>query len=98
MAKPDLATVPSFYHNYINQVKQDELPEALKQTTGEAVSFFKSIPRKKWGHRYAEDKWSIKEIVQHIIDGERIFCYRALRFARKDDTELSSFDENKFAA
>lgn len=98
MAKPDLSTVPPFYHNYINQVKQDDLKDALKDTTKEATTFFKAIPKKKWGHRYAEGKWSVKELVQHIIDAERVFSYRALRFARKDETELPSFDENKFAA
>ena len=58
----------------------------------------KNIPDEKWDYRYAEGKWTIKELVQHIIDAERIFCYRALNFARKDRSELPGFDENEFAA
>ena len=98
MAKPELSTVPEYYHKYINQVEQEDFNDALKQTTKDGIDFFKSIPKKKWTYRYAEGKWDLKEMLQHIIDAERVFCYRALRFARKDATELSSFDENTFAA
>lgn len=98
MSKPDLTRVPEFYHNYINLVQQEDLKEALKTHITQAVNFLKNIPEEKWNYRYAEGKWSIKELVQHIIDAERIFCYRALRFARKDETPLAGFDENTYAA
>jgi hypothetical protein len=51
----------------------------------------------KFDYRYAEGKWTIKEIIQHIIDTERIFAYRALRISRNDQTPLPGFDENDFA-
>ena len=70
---------------------------ALRNSTRELFSLLKSIPPEKHDHRYAEGKWTIKEVVQHMIDGERVFTYRALRFARKDDTPLPGFDENLFA-
>ncbi|MDP9229162.1 MAG: DinB family protein [Bacteroidota bacterium] len=98
MPRPDLSRVPAFYHNYINHVQGDDLMPALRNETIEFVRFLKNIPSEKLDYRYAEGKWSIKEILQHIIDAERIFCYRSLRFARKDETPLPGFDENTYAA
>lgn len=97
MPNVDLSKVPAYYHNYISQVGANELPDAFKSHTTELVDFLNNIPDDKWNYRYAEGKWSIKEVVQHIIDAERIFCYRALRFARKDETPLPGFDENVYA-
>ena len=96
MPNVDLTRVPAFYHGYIGQVKQEELEQAFKTHTTELIELLNSIPESKWDYRYAEGKWSIREVVQHIIDAERIFCYRALRFARKDDTPLPGFDENTY--
>jgi hypothetical protein len=98
MPKPDLTRVPEFYHNYINQVQQEDIKEAFQTHISQAVTFLRNIPEERWNYRYAEGKWSIKELVQHMIDAERIFCYRALRFARKDETPLPGFDENTYAA
>lgn len=92
--RPDLKRVPEAFHNYINQVKEDDLLPAIKKNTKSMLSFFDRIPKKKREHRYAEGKWSIKELLLHLIDAERIFSYRALRFARKDATPLPGFDEN----
>ena len=98
MSRPDLLEVPVFYHNYVNQVQEDNVSEAI-QTNGErALSFFRTIPPGKWDYRYAEGKWTLKEMLQHIIDGERIFCYRALCFARGEKISLPGFDENTYAA
>jgi len=98
MPRPDLSRVPDYFHNYINQVTDDELMRAFANNTSSILTFFKTIPSEKHNYRYADAKWTIKEIVQHIIDAERIFSYRALRFARKDSTPLPGFDENSFAA
>ncbi|HET6722696.1 MAG TPA: DinB family protein [Chitinophagaceae bacterium] len=97
MPRPDLSRVPEFFHGYINKVKEDELMSALAKSTSELFMLLKSIPAEKHDYRYADGKWSVKEVVQHMIDGERVFTYRALRFARKDDTPLPGFDENLFA-
>jgi hypothetical protein len=96
MPGPDLSRIPEFYHNYISQVKEDELLQAFKNNTASFLSFLKSIPAEKQNYRYADGKWTVKEVVQHIIDAERIFSYRALRFARKDTTPLPGFDEKFF--
>jgi DinB superfamily len=97
MARPDLSAVPAFYHNYINQVPEDDLMVAFKNESGVFIKFIESIPASKYDYRYAPGKWTLKELLQHIIDAERIFDYRALRFARKDATPLSGFDENLYA-
>ena len=97
MSRPDLSRVPEFFHGYISKVKEDDLMTGLKNSTNGLFDLLRSIPPEKHDHRYAEGKWTIKEVLQHMIDGERVFTYRALRFARKDDTPLPGFDENLFA-
>ena len=97
MPSPDLKRVPEFYHNYIKQVKEDDLLQAFKNNKTDFISFLKSIPVEKHDLCYADGKWTIKEILQHIIDAERVFSYRALRFARKDTTHLPGFNEVYFA-
>ncbi|HWJ25006.1 MAG TPA: DinB family protein [Flavisolibacter sp.] len=98
MANIDLSQVPSFYHGYIQLVPEGKLNNLFENHQVELLSFLKEIPENSWGYRYTEGKWTIGEMVQHIIDAERIFAYRALRFARKDSTPLAGFDENTFAA
>ena len=97
MPRPDLSRVPEFYHGYINTVKEDDLMSGLKSSTKSLFDLLRTIPAEKHDYRYADGKWTIKEVVQHMLDGERVFSYRALRFARKDDTPLPGFDENLFA-
>jgi len=98
MANVDLSRIPEFTHRYVALVMNDDLSTAFKKHQTELVALLKDIPKKRWDYRYAEGKWSIKEVVQHIIDAERIFAYRALCFARKDQTSLPAFDENLYAA
>lgn len=97
MPRPDLSRVPSFYHRYINHVEQEDLKAALDAQTPALIEFLENLPAEKRDYRYGADKWTIKEVLQHIIDAERIFAYRALCFARKDQTSLPSFDENTYA-
>ena len=93
MSQPDLSRISPFFHRYISYVTEENLSSALDSHVKDPVAFLERIPETKWEYRYAEGKWSVKELVQHMIDTERIFCYRALRFARKDSTPLSGFDE-----
>ena len=97
MPRPDLSRVPEFYHGYISKVKEDDLMSGLRSSTKGLFELLKSIPPEKHDYSYGEGKWTIREVVQHMLDGERVFTYRALRFARKDDTPLPGFDENLFA-
>lgn len=88
----------SYYVNYVNQVSDEfTLIEELEISLHRLIKFVQDIPMDKFDYRYAEGKWTIKDILQHIIDSERIFAYRALRFARNDKTELPGFEENDFA-
>lgn len=97
MSRPDISKIPSFYHNYVNLVKNENLNEAFNEHVVELISMLSPLSAEKWDYRYAEKKWSVKELVQHIIDAERIFNYRALCFARGDKSELPGFDENLYA-
>ena len=86
-----------FYSGYINRLDDDaELISSLEDNTSEMVEFLKTIPSEKWDYRYKPGKWSIKEMIQHIIDTERIFQYRALCFARNDQNALPGFDHDLF--
>jgi hypothetical protein len=89
----------SFFQPYITAISDNNmgLIENLEYSHKKALELLSSISKEKQIYRYAEDKWTIKEIVQHIIDAERVFNYRALRFARRDNIELPGFDENQFA-
>jgi uncharacterized damage-inducible protein DinB len=97
MTKPDLADVPVFYKGYVENVKDLELLDALAQSSKVALNVFKNIPEDFGEYRYAEGKWSIKEILNHLMDAERIFAYRALRFSRQDQTPLTGFEEKDYA-
>ena len=98
MSRPILDRVPTFYHNYIALVEEDVLNTAFNRHLKEYSRLLHSIPEDKWSYNYAEGKWTIKEVVQHVIDAERIFNYRALCFARKEAASLPGFDENSYAA
>ena len=69
----------------------------LEISLHEFIRFVQNIPMDKFDYRYAEGKWTIKDIIQHVIDTERIFAYRALRFSRNDKTPLPSFEESDYA-
>lgn len=88
----------SYYEAYIKQVSDEyTLTEELEISVHRLIKFVQEIPLDKFDYRYEEGKWTIKDILQHLIDAERIFSYRALRFARNDKTELASFEENIYA-
>ncbi len=86
-----------FNATYIKAAGEVDLIEELEICLHDFIRFVQNIPMDKFDYRYAEGKWTIKEIIQHIIDTERIFAYRALRISRNDMTPLPGFDENFFA-
>jgi uncharacterized damage-inducible protein DinB len=93
----NLESVPQFYKNYVKQVDETDVLQALRLSGFRSQVLIHSIPAEKADFRYAEGKWTIRELLCHIIDAERIFVYRALRFARNDKTNLHPFDENMYA-
>ncbi len=84
----------SFYKNYITILGEVNLLEVLTNSLENLISTLKNLPEEKLQYRYEEGKWTIKELIQHIIDAERVLSYRALRFARNDTTNLQGFDED----
>jgi len=87
-----------FYQRYIDLVEGDEVLKGLRQSSKQFKKLLKKIPKNKIDFAYAPGKWTIKELLQHVIDAERVFSYRALRFARKDPTPLPGFEEKEWAA
>lgn len=89
-----------YYGKYIDQVPEADgegaLAELLTRQISETQALLAGLPEARALYRYASGKWSIKEVVGHLTDAERVFAYRALRFARADETPLASFDENAF--
>ncbi|UFH45725.1 DinB family protein [Flavobacterium galactosidilyticum] len=86
-----------YFFPYISVLGDVTLIEELEISLHEFIRFVQNIPMDKFDYRYAEDKWTIKEIIQHVIDTERIFAYRALRISRNDQTPLPGFDENEYS-
>ena len=94
--KPAADEHASFYLGYIQEAPAGDLLRTLEQQATELPAFYRGIPEAKGGHRYAEGKWSIRDVMLHVNDAERVFSYRLLRFARGDTTDLPGFDENLF--
>ena len=86
-----------FHLPYINLVQEENVVKAIKKNAAQVKKLLKTIPGKKIDYAYADGKWTIKEILQHLIDAERVFTYRAVTFARKDTTSLPGFDEKIWA-
>jgi uncharacterized damage-inducible protein DinB len=93
----NLGTIPHFYKNYVKNIEETDLLQALRISGHRCLELLHAIPEEKADYRYAEGKWTIRELLCHMIDAERIFAYRALRFARNDKTLLAGFDENQYA-
>jgi uncharacterized damage-inducible protein DinB len=96
MTTVDITTVPPFYQNYVKQVMELDVFDALKISRDEMNKYLASLPPEQLDYAYAPGKWTIKELLCHIIDAERIFTYRALCFSRNDKTNLPGFDENSY--
>jgi hypothetical protein len=85
-----------YFQKYIDQVSGENVLAAIERQIGGTGALIASIPESAGGHRYAPGKWSIKEVIGHLSDTERMFAYRAMRFARGDASPLSGFDENSY--
>ena len=97
MLRSEINPMPEYFDRYINMTDNVELLEAIQISLDE----LDQAPVEKWkalGDKvYEPGKWTIKDILQHLIDAERIFCYRALRFARNDKIDLPGFEENDYS-
>jgi uncharacterized damage-inducible protein DinB len=93
---PDSTEYPAYYEQYISKARGEDLVRTMQIAHRETQALIGSLTEEQLNYRYAEGKWTIKEIIGHLIDAERIFAYRMLRFARKDATDLPGFDENEY--
>lgn len=94
--RPAKGDYGEYYQRYIDLVKGDDILKILADNNLYAQNVLNSFPQSKGSYRYAEGKWTIKEVVGHLMDTERIFCYRALAIARGEKKPLSGFDQDQY--
>jgi hypothetical protein len=98
MPRPVEGDYAPFYHHYIQLATGSELMLVMETSLEPLENFLQSIPPQKAGYAYAEGKWTMAQLLQHLIDTERVFAYRAMCIARGEQQPLPSFDENSYAA
>ncbi|HEV7903865.1 MAG TPA: DinB family protein [Pyrinomonadaceae bacterium] len=96
VGKPEETEYLPYYGNYVSLVEDGDIISTLGKQLPETLALLQSIPETQGGFRYAPGKWSIKELVGHLIDAERIFAYRALRFARNDRTPVPGYEQDDY--
>jgi hypothetical protein len=94
--KPAKSEFMPFYERYIARVPDGDVVATLGTQIGETLELLRSLPASVSTYRYAPDKWSVNQLVGHLIDSERIFGARALRFARNDPTPLPGFEQDDY--
>jgi len=96
MGAPDASEYAPYYGRYIALVQGDDVLRALEAQGKEIVTLLSGLTEWQGDHRYAPGKWSVKEVLGHVTDTERIFAYRALRIARADPTPLEGFEQDEY--
>jgi hypothetical protein len=96
LKKPETNESASYFKRYIDQVDGGDFLKTLEEALPKTVAFLNSLDAEKWNYRYADRKWSVKEVLLHVIDTERIMAYRALRIARNDKTPLTGFEQDDY--
>lgn len=97
MSRPITGDAPEYFFKYIALTEGDSIHGIIENHSDKLANFFQSIPDDKATYAYGEDKWTVKQVLQHLIDTERVFVYRALCFARMQAAPLPGMDENAFA-
>ena len=95
IGRPEAGEYAEYYERYVSRVPEENLVAALESDRADMLSRLRSIPPGRSGHRYAPGKWSIREVVQHVVDTERVFGFRAFWFARRSGSPLPSFDQDE---
>jgi hypothetical protein len=96
MERPDKSEYDPYYERYISLIPGDDPVAALAAQPTELQDMFTALPDEKGTYRYEDGKWSIKEVLGHLIDGERIFAYRVFRIARADETPIEGFEQDGY--
>lgn len=94
--RPKVTDYNAFYAAYIDKVSDVDVYSTLRKNAYAIPAFLYDMPAEKWAYRYADGKWTIGEVLMHLIDSEQVFCYRMMRIARGDKTALAGFDQNAF--
>lgn len=94
--RPESSEYASYYERYTSLVPEGDVVAILTRQLDESLQLLRGIDESQANYRYAPDKWSIKQLLGHVIDSERVFAYRALRFARNDSQGLTGFDQDQF--
>ncbi len=95
-SRPDETEYVPDYEGYVSLVPEGDILSMLEEQLDETLALLSDIPEAQAGFRYAPDKWSVKELLGHMIDSERIFAYRALRFARHDETPVEGYEQDDY--
>jgi len=98
MERPTETEYAPFFAGYVALVPETDILAVLRGQAGEIRRLAALVPADREGHRYAEGKWSIREVMGHLVDAERVFGYRAFCFSRGERAALPSFDENEYVA
>ena len=96
LTRPDVSEFAPYYGAYINCVEGNDVLAVLRRQLVDSLALFAGISEEKANSAYAPGKWTIKELLGHIIDAERVFAYRALRFSRGDATPIEGFDQDPY--
>jgi len=96
MLKPETSEYNPYYEKYISLIEEGELLNALERQPSELRSLLNGLDEEKGKYAYADGKWSIKEVLSHLVDGERIFGYRVLRISRGDETPIEGFEQDGY--
>lgn len=96
ISRPEVNEYAPYYGRYIDLVQSDGVIEVLDKQHDSTMALLRSVKDDRGGHRYAPGKWTVKEVIGHVIDTERVFGYRALRFARGDTTALPGFEQDDY--
>lgn len=96
--RPAAGEFNPYYQKYIDKVPDEDIRALLRVQLADTLALLRPLTDQQANYRYGPDKWTIKQVIGHMIDTERVFAYRAMRIARADPTELPGFDENAFVA
>jgi uncharacterized damage-inducible protein DinB len=96
ISRPEIDEFDSYYERYVSLVEDGDIIATLNNQIAETLALLEKIDEEKAGFRYADGKWSVKELLGHIIDTERIFAYRALRIARGDRTPIEGYEQDDY--
>ena len=96
MNRPDKSEYDPYYERYVSLVENDDIIDRLASQPTALQDLFTAVPEEKGTYAYAEGKWSIKDLLGHLIDGERMFAYRMFRISRGDQTPIEGFEQDGY--